>query len=241
MKITKSRLAELVREVVQEEKTQYEKFFRAMLKKYGVSSPAELSDEEKKKFFNQVDSEYKAKHEGNAFGAAVTAAKEKGEDEFEVGGKTYKVEESTGCGCGCGGVTEGGCQTNLSERLTAAQGLNHVIKGQSSRIEGIKLSKELATAMDNWVRYSPYGKKYGKHMLKAPFHMLLKPMNMSFGGLKKRLSGKLRKEFDDLIKKHLKEAISEGRAFVQAAKKAKEAGKTEFEFNGKTYPVTLKD
>jgi hypothetical protein len=32
MKITKSRLAELVREVVQEEKAEYEKFFRAMLK-----------------------------------------------------------------------------------------------------------------------------------------------------------------------------------------------------------------
>jgi len=92
MKITKSKLAEIVKEIVQEEKAEYEKFFRAMLKKHGVSSPAELSDEEKKKFFNQVDAEYKAKHEGNAFGAAVTAAKEKGEDEFEVGGKTYKVE-----------------------------------------------------------------------------------------------------------------------------------------------------
>ncbi len=32
--------------------------------------------------------------EGNAFGAAVTAAKEKGEDEFEVDGKTYPVKES---------------------------------------------------------------------------------------------------------------------------------------------------
>ena len=240
MKITKSRLAEIVREVVQEEKTEYEKFFRGMLKKHGVSSPAELSDEEKKKFFNQVDAEYKAKHEGNAFGAAVTKAKEKGEDEFEVGGKTYKVEESAGCGCGCGGVTEGGCKTNISERLTAAQGLAHVMKGQSSRIEGIKLSKELATAMDNWVRNSPYGRKYGKHMLKAPFHMLLKPMNSSFG-LEKRLSGKVKAEFKDLIKKHLNEAIFEGRAFVQAARKAKEEGKTEFEFNGKTYPVTLKD
>ena len=37
------------------------------------------------------------------------------------------------------------------------------------------------------------------------------------------------------------ESINEGRAFVQAARKAKEEGKTEFEFNGKTYPVTLKE
>jgi hypothetical protein len=34
--------------------------------------------------------------------------------------------------------------------------------------------------------------------------------------------------------------IIEGRAFINAARKAKEEGKTEFEFNGKTYPVTIK-
>jgi hypothetical protein len=38
-----------------------------------------------------------------------------------------------------------------------------------------------------------------------------------------------------------KETLGEGRAFVSAAKKAKEEGKTEFEFNGKKYPVTIKD
>jgi len=37
------------------------------------------------------------------------------------------------------------------------------------------------------------------------------------------------------------ESITEGRAFINAARKAKEEGKTEFEFNGKTYPVTLKE
>lgn len=35
--------------------------------------------------------------------------------------------------------------------------------------------------------------------------------------------------------------LTEGRAFVAAAKKAKDEGKTEFEFDGKTYPVTIKD
>jgi co-chaperonin GroES (HSP10) len=35
--------------------------------------------------------------------------------------------------------------------------------------------------------------------------------------------------------------VNEGRAFVAAAKKAKEEGKTEFEFDGKTYPVTIKE
>jgi hypothetical protein len=38
-----------------------------------------------------------------------------------------------------------------------------------------------------------------------------------------------------------KETLGEGRAFINAARKAKTEGKTEFEFNGKTYPVTIKD
>jgi hypothetical protein len=36
------------------------------------------------------------------------------------------------------------------------------------------------------------------------------------------------------------ESINEGRAFINAARKAKQEGKTEFEFNGKKYPVTIK-
>jgi hypothetical protein len=37
------------------------------------------------------------------------------------------------------------------------------------------------------------------------------------------------------------ESLTEGRAFINAARKAKSEGKTEFEFNGKTYPVTIKE
>ena len=42
----------------------YEKFFKAALKKFGVSSPADFkSDEEKKKFFDYVDKNYKSSAE----------------------------------------------------------------------------------------------------------------------------------------------------------------------------------
>ena len=37
------------------------------------------------------------------------------------------------------------------------------------------------------------------------------------------------------------EDLEEGRAFVSAAKKAKEEGKEEFEYNGKTFPVLIKE
>ena len=43
----------------------YEAFFQKAMKKFGISSPDELgSDEKKKKFFNYVDKNYKAKAEG---------------------------------------------------------------------------------------------------------------------------------------------------------------------------------
>ena len=51
-------------DVQEEEDSEYDRFFRAALKKFGVSSPADFkSDEEKKKFFNYVDKNFKAKHE----------------------------------------------------------------------------------------------------------------------------------------------------------------------------------
>ena len=38
---------------------EYEKFFQDKLKEYGVESPADLSEEEKKKFFNEIKKEWK--------------------------------------------------------------------------------------------------------------------------------------------------------------------------------------
>ena len=93
MNITKETIKDTLRTVMAEE-TEYQTFFKKALEKAGKSIPS-MSDEEKKEFFNKIDAAWNAKgekNEGNAFGAAVVAAKEKGEDEFEVGGKTYKVE-----------------------------------------------------------------------------------------------------------------------------------------------------
>ena len=41
-------------------KEEYQKFFDEKLKKHGVKSPSELSDADKKKFFNEVDEEWEA-------------------------------------------------------------------------------------------------------------------------------------------------------------------------------------
>ena len=42
----------------------YEAFFQKAMKKFGISSPDELDDDKKKKFFNYVDNNYSAKDEG---------------------------------------------------------------------------------------------------------------------------------------------------------------------------------
>lgn len=49
--------------VVSEKDGEYEKFFQGAMKKFGIKSPSELDDDGKKKFFNYVDANYKAKNE----------------------------------------------------------------------------------------------------------------------------------------------------------------------------------
>jgi uncharacterized membrane-anchored protein YhcB (DUF1043 family) len=71
-------LKELVRQVVREEHD-YQQLFKHMLDKSGKSIP-DMSDDEKKKFFNAVDTAYKAKSEGRLRGyneAELTAGQKK--------------------------------------------------------------------------------------------------------------------------------------------------------------------
>ena len=71
-------LKELVRQVVREEED-YQQLFKHMLDKSGKSIPS-MSDDEKKKFFNAVDTAYKAKSEGRLRGyneAELTAGQKK--------------------------------------------------------------------------------------------------------------------------------------------------------------------
>jgi len=56
----------------------------------------------------------------------------------------------------------------LERRAAADRLLKDVVKGSTSSVEGIKLSKEMAQAFLDWQRMSTYGKKFGK----LPFYML---------------------------------------------------------------------
>lgn len=91
MKITREQLKNIVREVMTEE-SEYQTFFKKALEKTGKSIP-QMSDEEKKAFFNKIDNAWKGKgeknerfgrgHQGPTFGSAdeqvaeLTKAQEK--------------------------------------------------------------------------------------------------------------------------------------------------------------------
>ena len=59
--------------------------------------------------------------EGNAFGAAVKKAKEAGDEEFEVDGKTYKVEEFD--------EPKSFAENTLSETLARISGNKKILRG----------------------------------------------------------------------------------------------------------------
>jgi hypothetical protein len=63
MKITRAKLKETLRTIVNEE-SEYQSFFKAALEKAGKSIPS-MSDEEKKEFFNKIDAAWDAKGEKN--------------------------------------------------------------------------------------------------------------------------------------------------------------------------------
>ena len=71
-------LKEFVKQTIREEQD-YQQLFKHMLDKTGKSIP-DMSDEDKKKFFNAVDTAYKAKSEGRLRGyneAELTAGQKK--------------------------------------------------------------------------------------------------------------------------------------------------------------------
>ena len=66
MKIKRSKLKEMVREAVITE-TEYSEFFKRALEKAGKSIP-DMSDDEKKKFFDKIDAAWKGKGEKREVG-----------------------------------------------------------------------------------------------------------------------------------------------------------------------------
>jgi len=71
------------------DKEKYDKFFRAALKKFGVSSPAQLTDDKKKEFYNYVDRNYRGDHEQQNPNAESYRIKEVAKKQYELGTDAY--------------------------------------------------------------------------------------------------------------------------------------------------------
>jgi uncharacterized protein with PIN domain len=91
--------------------------------------------------------------------------------------------------------------------------LQSIVDGDSSRAEGIKLSKDLAEHYLNWIKTSVFGKKNEN----LPLNMLI---NASFNwGIERQLDPKLKKELEDLKASQKKnesvESIDEARSIAK--------------------------
>ena len=100
----------------------------------------------------------------------------------------------------------------LTEISTKA-GLEDVIKGRTTSIEGIKMSKDMAEAIMDWIKSSSFGRKYGKQILKGRIHALIKPANAwgieRFFKGRRASSSKLKQEWKNIVSKIKESTINE--------------------------------
>ena len=83
----------------------------------------------------------------------------------------------------------------LERRASADRLLKDVVKGNTSEVDGIKLSKEMAQGFLDWLQYSTYGKKFGA----LPFYKLFTAaFNWGLDRFVKGANTKLKAEFKEL-------------------------------------------
>ncbi len=98
--------------------------------------------------------------------------------------------------------------------ISVKAGFDDIKKGRTTAIDGVKMSKDMVAAIMDWMAMSSYGRKYHKQIMKGSIHSLLKPADA--WGIERFLkSGKLKKEWKAIIKKHKpkKEGVNEQSQF----------------------------
>lgn len=161
-----------------------------ILDEMGLTNLSEIDEDSQKTFISKLLG--REMNEGNAFVFAAGKAKAEGKSEFEFNGKMHKVTiKDTG-------VKES--LVNEGAHGMATKLLKSIVNGESSKAEGIKMSKELAQHYIDWIRTSPYGKKNGN----LPLNMLI---DASFNwGIERGTDAKLKAEIKDL-KSSVKESF----------------------------------
>lgn len=91
-------------------------------------------------------------------------------------------------------------------RITAYKALEEIVKGNTNRAEGVKMSKALAQHYLDWLQTSPYGKKYG---MSLPLDIVMKA-SFNFGierGLDPKLKGELESLKGSVSESSLNESV----------------------------------
>ena len=154
------------------------------------------------------ESDEESIEEGNAFGAAVKAARENGDSEFEVGGKTYPLKEK---------VIE---ESEDTEEFIGEESGCYSEEDEDEVEEGNAFGAAVTKAKeDGEDEFEVDGKTYQVKEEDCP---------ACGEDLSVEESSCSEEDEDD---------VEEGNAFGAAVTKAKEDGETEFEVDGKTYKV----
>jgi len=109
---------------------------------------------------------------------------------------------------------------NSLNEISAIGGLKQVVKGNTDRVEGIKLSKEMAQAMIDWFNSSPYGRKYPK-AAKGRLHLSLGIMSsMGLDRYAKHKGAKKELQYIKDLAKAMRDNVNEAK-FMDKNKKFK--------------------
>ena len=105
--------------------------------------------------------------------------------------------------------------------ISSIDGLNDVVKGQTSHIDGMKLSKGMAEHIISWMNTSPYGRKYNSWVKKNSISKIL-PIAFNWG-LDRGVQSNLKNECAALKAKYGKaenesvnenfESVNEGKTY----------------------------
>ena len=208
MKITKSELRNIIQEVA-EEMGLFEGLTKAQeklpepLKKAILKKQGESSDSEEKEDVDESISE------GNAFGAAVKAARENGDSEFVVGGKTYQLKEK------------------VTEDVEDTEEFIGEIEEQSSSSELGVGGEEHVNVADSDDEELPADTEVQSAQVGEEDDEMPKVADID-EDIQEASCGTYEDDEDE---------VEEGNAFGAAVQKAKEDGETEFTVDGKKYKV----
>ena len=115
---------------------------------------------------------------------------------------------------------------NSLNEISAIGGLKQVVKGNTDRVEGIKLSKEMAQAMIDWFNSSPYGRKYPK-AAKGRLHLSLGIMSsMGLDRYAKHKGAKKELQYIKDLARAMRDNVNENEEYVAYATKGKKVVKT---------------